>query len=115
VGEAGGAALVQAFRGARDLAGSSPMRSRSVMTLMVAITVRRSFAAAGAHDQVAAGVVELHFELVDRVVVGHDLVGPGRVADAEAVQRFLELGFHHAAHQQDLRADRFQLLVVLFR
>jgi hypothetical protein len=34
--------------------------------------------------------------------------------DAEAVQRFLELGFHHAAHQQHLGADAFEFLVVLF-
>ncbi len=114
VGEAGRAALVQAFRGARDLA-------RLVAdALEVGDDLDRGHDGAqvvggrlALDDQVAAGVVELHFELVDGVVVRHHLVGLGDVADPEAVQRLLELGFHHAAHQQDLGTDRFEFLVVL--
>jgi hypothetical protein len=65
------------------------------------------------HDQVAAGVVQRDFKLVDGLVFGHHALGARDVADAEAFQRFFELGFHHAAHQQDLGTDPFEFLVVL--
>ena len=47
------------------------------------------------------------------LVVGHHLVGLPGITDAEGVQRLVELGFHHAAHEQHLGTDAFQFLVVL--
>lgn len=65
------------------------------------------------HDQVAAGVVERHFELVDGVILGDHAVGAVLVADAETRHRVEELGLDDAAHQQDLGADGLEFVVVL--
>jgi hypothetical protein len=83
--EADHAALVQAFRGARDLAGlvadALEVGDHLDRRHHGAQVVRGRLAA---HDQVAAGVVELDFELVHGLVVGHHLVGLLGIADAEA-------------------------------
>ncbi len=67
-----------------------------------------------AHDQVAAGVVQRDFQLVDGVVFAHHAVGAFRIADAEAGHGVEELGLDDAAHQQHLAADGFQFVVILF-
>ncbi|MNT95121.1 hypothetical protein D3C72_2369380 [compost metagenome] len=60
----------------------------------------------------AAGVVQLHFQLVHGVVFAHHALGAFQVADAEAGHGVEELRFDDAAHQQHLGADRLQFLVV---
>ncbi|MCY1370816.1 hypothetical protein D9M69_579240 [compost metagenome] len=66
-----------------------------------------------AHDQMAARIVQRHFELVDDIVFAHHAVGALGIADAEARHRIEELGFNDAAHQGHFRADRFEFVVVL--
>jgi hypothetical protein len=57
--------------------------------------------------------INLHFQGIDRVVLGHDLVSQEQIAVDQRVHRLGNLSFHQPAHFEDVGANALQFGVKL--
>ena len=64
-------------------------------------------------DQMTAGVIQLHFQLVDFFISRDDALGFLDIQRTKTNHRIMELFFHETTHLQYPRADRLKVKLVL--
>src|SRR3569833_1855207 len=92
---------------------SSPMRSRSVIVLMMATIRRKSLAVGWRLVSLCALLVDRDFQCIDLVIVGDDHFAEAAVSGNDRADRVCQLLFDHPAHDEYYIADVFELFVEL--